>query len=436
METVKNKRFKKIILYIFILFWSTILSCNKNDGPYIEIINNYTFTKFGDKQKIKAGNYLTDSIGIIINNALYFGDENLSANFSIIYGEGTTETDNLFFNNYVAVTKWKTGKSTTKQELKIEIFNEDNKRINTSYFNAFAFDYNRWDTVSCLPDRNIRDVLADTIANQTLMIDYITLYRQKENYFDWEAQKNFENIYQLQMDDAGVIYLSAYRSKGIIYKSIDHGISWFECTNPIPENNDFYTIKVSPNGNIWASNNSDNSFRCSRDGGLSWSADTIGLEKDDKIGDIFYLSTGQILFLSTNTRLYISSDDGRSWTKMQAPEYPLKLYVTNNDEIIIINQDNGISIYKSPDLGQTYSLKYSVSPIYGTSMQKSIQKVNGMYYILVPGYGILKTPDFETYDTFVKNTSMVFLYQDHTGTLIARGLQNKYAYYYKEKSKK
>jgi photosystem II stability/assembly factor-like uncharacterized protein len=356
----------------------------------------------------------------------------MAANFTVLSGGGSVEPTSSVFNNYIAKTRWKTGISSSIQQLKIEIFNKDNILINTSYLEAYTFNYNKWDTVTCFPDISIRDILPDTIANQTLMIDYRTLYQQKDKYFEWLSKNNFSDTYQLQIDRKGVIYLSAYDGKGKIYKSINHGVSWQECNDPIAENKNFYNINVSPNGYIWASSYLENSFRCSRDGGQTWLADTIGLEKDDYLGDIYFLSNGNILFMSSNMRLYQSSDDGKSWTRMQTPQYPLKLYVTDRDEIIIINQDNGISIYKSTDLGQNYTQKYSIQPKYGTTMKKTIQKINNIYYILIPGYGILKTTDFENFETFVKNTKMVFLYQDHTGTIITRDFENKYTFYYKE----
>ncbi len=421
----------KRLYFILSLFLTIIASCNKYDGPYVETVEDYYFTKIGNEQKTTAGNFLPDSTGLTVSNSSIQGKEKLLAYFTIISGGGTVEPQNIEFYNHIATTRWKTGKSSSIQQLCVEIY-KDNKLINTSYLNAAAFHYNTWDTVSTVPDIHIKDILADTIAQQTLMIDYSSLYQQTENYFNWQLIRGFYSPYHMEIDGVGNIYISAYDQYAKIFKSTDHGNSWTECQPPVHKNS-FYRIRVTANGYVWASIlNEGKNLLCSRDGGNTWSVDTAGLQANDALSDIYYLSNGNILLMTSYMRLYQSIDDGKSWIEMQVPQYPLKLYVTKNDDIIIINQDNGISIYKSTDLGQTYICKITVSPEYGTTMEKSIQEINGIYYVLIPGYGIFKTTDFETYETMIKNNKMVFLYKDHTGTLIARDFVNEYTFYYKE----
>lgn len=421
----------KRLYFILSLFLTITASCNKYDGPYVETVEDYYFTKIGNEQKTTAGNFLPDSTGLSVSNAFIQGKEKLSAHFTVISGGGTVDPQNIEFYNHIATTRWKTGKSSSIQQLCVEIY-KDNKLINTSYLNAAAFRYNIWDTVSTFPDINIKDVLADTIAQQTLMIDYTSLYQQKENYFNWKFKRGFYTPDNMEIDGAGNIYISAYDQYAKIFKSTDHGNSWTEC-QPADNKSNLYRIRVTANGYVWASVLYEGkNLLCSRDGGNTWSVDTAGLQDYDALSDIYYLSNGNILLLTSRMRLYQSIDDGKSWINMQVPQYPLKLYVTKNDDIIIINQDYGISIYKSSDLGQTYIRKITVSPEYGTTMEKSIQEINGIYYVLIPGYGIFKTTDFETYETMIKNNKMVFLYKDLTGTLIARDFVNEYTFYYKE----
>jgi len=116
---------------------------------------------------------------------------------------------------------------------------------------------------------------------------------------------------------------------------------------------------------------------------------------------------------------------------MEAPELSIKLYVTENDEIIIINQDNGFSIYKSTDMGENYTRVYSTWPEFGTLMDHIFHKHGDIYYVLVPGYGILKTPDLENFEIYWRNNALNDLFMDHNGVLIARDWEWDKVYYRK-----
>jgi len=420
------------IKYSYLLLLFIAISCSKYDGPYIENTNNYSFTKFGGGQKSFAGNYFNDTVGIsVYNNLTYSSNENLRALFTIVCGGGTLNENTIDFSNGYASTKWKSGTSGNKQQLRVDIINKNEKLLNSIYINSFAFCENKWDTVTIEPDISIRDILADTISEQTFMISNGFLHAQTINYFDWEIveNQNFNNPFGLYKDNNGTIYLSNWF--GEIFKSYDSGGTWAMCTKPIPNHPYYYYMTVTPNGYIWASTYEyEYSLRCSRDGGQTWSADTVGLKPFDVVGDIFSLSNGDILFHSQNLRLYKSTDDGKTWKTMQAPEYSTKLYVTDKDEIIIFNQADGFSIHKSTNLGQTYKQVYSVMPEYGTTaMEKTIVKRANEYYILIAGYGIIKTTDFESFEMVWNNTEIIYLYMNHSGVLIANGF-NTPTYYY------
>jgi hypothetical protein len=65
-------------------------------------------------------------------------------------------------------------------------------------------------------------------------------------------------------------------------------------------------------------------------------------------------------------------------------------------------------------------------------MSKIIQKKGNYYYILIPGYGIIRTPDYESFELFWRNADIVYLYQTHDGVLIAKGLNNDKVYYFRD----
>ena len=422
------------IKYSYILILLIAVSCNKYEGPFLETTENYSFSKYGDGQKTLAGNYFEDAIGIVVyNNLTYSTNEELSALFTVIAGDGTVDDNMIDFNNGYVSTRWKSGGTSNKQQVRIDIFNKNKKMLNSIFINSFAFRENVWDTVTIDPDKSIRDILADTITKQTFMISNCLLHTQKVNYFEWEADQpqNFNCPFGLYKDENGIIYLNNW--SGEIFKSVDYGNNWLSCTKPIEEHSYFYYMTVTEDGYIWTSTPEyEYSLRCSRDGGQSWSADTIGLKPKELIGDIFRLSNGDILFHSLNMHLYKSTNDGKSWETMQSPEYSTKLYVTDKGEIIMFNQENGVSIHKSTDLGQTFTKVFSVWPEYGASMQKIIQKRGDEYYILIVGYGIIKTIDFEDFETVWRNTGIIYLYMDHSGVLITNGF-NTPTYYYNKK---
>ena len=419
--------------YFFIIILIFTIACNKYDGPFVETTESYNFSKAGNEQKTFVGDYFSDSIRVYLYsiNGKY-PEADLSAKFTIVAGGGSVDNNNINFKNNYVSTKWKSGNSGGRQQVRIDIIVDNNEILNSIFMDAYAFRENVWDTVTTEPINSIQDIIADTIAKQTLMISNCRIYKQDTDYFNWLEQNNpVQNCpFSLDIDNNGTIYLSGW--SGDIYKSTNGGNSWLPCTKPIEGHPYYYYMTVTPAGYIWASSPEyEYSLHCSRNGGQTWSKDTIGLQPKELIGDIFRLGNGDILFYSLNMHLYKSTDDGKSWESMQSPEYSTKLYVTDNDEIIMFNQENGLSIHKSTDLGQTYTKVYNVMPEYGTSMSKIIQKWKGVYYILIPGYGIIKTVDFENFETFWRNTDIVFLYMDHSGVLIAKEMNSDTAYYYK-----
>jgi hypothetical protein len=96
------------------------------------------------------------------------------------------------------------------------------------------------------------------------------------------------------------------------------------------------------------------------------------------------------------------------------------MHVTKNDEIIVVTQENGITFYKSTDLGLTYTRLHSVYIGWGTTNERSMfNKFGNFYYVMVPGYGILKSYDLLHYTEYSASTSFRDLFVDHNGVLLA-----------------
>ncbi|RPI48073.1 MAG: hypothetical protein EHM56_14230 [Chloroflexi bacterium] len=123
-------------------------------------------------------------------------------------------------------------------------------------------------------------------------------------------------------------------------------------------------------------------------------------------------------------------DDGHTWTKLDAPQFSLKLYVTDDDDLIMINQDHGYSLYKSTDKGAHFELKASFHAAFGASMFHTVHKWRGWYYILIPGHGIQKTTDFEKFTTFWRNENALDMFIDANGNIVVLLYNFNGIYYY------
>jgi hypothetical protein len=64
-------------------------------------------------------------------------------------------------------------------------------------------------------------------------------------------------------------------------------------------------------------------------------------------------------------------------------------------------------------------------------MDNIFNKWGKTYYILIPGYGILKSDDLEHYEIYWINNELDNLFIDHNGVLIAKDWNNNTVYYLK-----
>ena len=58
-------------------------------------------------------------------------------------------------------------------------------------------------------------------------------------------------------------------------------------------------------------------------------------------------------------------------------------------------------------------------------LRTNIQKLGSSYYIAVPGTGILKTQNFEQFETIFSEPNIGEIYIDHTGSILASGWGDK-----------
>ncbi len=88
-----------------------------------------------------------------------------------------------------------------------------------------------------------------------------------------------------------------------------------------------------------------------------------------------------------------------------------------------------MTIYRAEKPGDEFVKVHNVSPEWTTGMNNTFTKRNGIYYVLIPGYGILKTSDLIHYEDFWKNSNLRDLFIDHNGVFIAKDTDFKTVYY-------
>ena len=412
------------------IFLTIFTACADFPDPENTPVESYSFNNNGLDRKGFANDYISDSLLINVRDS-YQGIclPGFLVLFEVTKGGGEVDNTEIFTDGQGnAYTRWKLGTSGTEQLVEAQIFNPSGKYLATVPFRAIGFLPGAWNTVSFQPDLSFSDMAADTINGVTLAIGQGGIYEQGERYFDWNltAYNNLNGPRRIILGADQKLYVSTWY--GQLFKSSDKGVSWQECNRPWPDHSYYFFMTLTHDNSIWVTA-IGKSLRCSRDGGETWTDASAGLPAEELLGDIYRLTDGTLFFLSLNCHLNKSVDDGHTWTSVSVSNYPIKLYVTDNDELILFNQEAGISILKSTDKGEHFIKKHSVWPAFGTLMDHTVYKRGRTYYILIPGYGILLTTDFEKFETIFNSDAVNDMFMDDEGVIIARELGGQQVHY-------
>jgi hypothetical protein len=415
-------------LCIVILF----SSCNNYPDPSEEYLENYTFYQPNISQIARAGEYLDDSIFVQVYNMISEPDViDFKVEFQVNSGGGTVDHQQVLTDGYgMAITMWKMGSESLQQSIIARIFDPHDKFLSEINFYAYSIIPNSWNDVDFAPLSRLSDMAADTINDVTWMISYNRIYKRGDNFLDWIEQENTYHIQtprEIGIDRNGVIYIGTWN--GELYKSADQGQSWIKCTNPIPNRPYYFYFWITYDGDLWATAPEYGTWR-STDGGTTWTNPFNFF-----INGVSRLSNGDLISMFDNPHISVmkSEDDGVSWSELVFPSYPSFFFVTENDEIIVGIQGASVGLYKSTDFGQLFTKVSSVPVTFGTtSLQTNCHKFEAWYYFIVPGYGALKTQDFEQFETIFNEPNINGIYVDHTGSIAVKGWLEKlnHTFYY------
>lgn len=423
---------KRILLMISSILALSV-SCDRFPDPGYEYIENDQFYFSQPPQTVfLAGETVSDSITFNARSTINGRVKEFSVEFDVVAGGGTvTNASAVTDSSGNVYTGWKLGTESFQQKLRARVFDQSGYYLSSSYLTVYGFRNNAWDTCSFSPDGAINSLVSDRAAGVTFMISGGKVYKQGANYYSWDRVKALSTFsaFEIDIDAGNIIYLTTWQ--GEMLKSIDHGVTWNMCTKPYPEDSYYVYTTISNDNSIWAFK-WDYPTRISSDGGMTW-RDAGGPISAEGPGEAYRMADGSIFFHGGNCcSLFRSTDNGATWYHIATPGYSTKVFSDGIKNIYIVTQETGISFYKSEDFGATFKKIHSVYPNWGTTRKhKMFQFINGWYWILVPGYGIVRTADLVNFKDYWINNNLTDLFIDNNGVIIAKDWDNKTVYYRK-----
>lgn len=425
---LNNLLLKWIKIPLLVLSISVINACNNYSDPSIETLVNYNVSYMNPNQISIGGEYMKDSIYVQIYN--YESPQDISGftvEFKVQKGGGSVDQQQVKTRkDGKAATRWKLGNDSFTQIVTARVTDPDGKLLPEATITAHGILRNAWNEVDIYPLSNLVDLAADTVNHISWMISSGGIYKRGTGFLDWQQinQQKIQSPRKIEIDKNGVIYIGTYNCE--LYKSTDHGLTWIKCTNPFPSLSYSFYFWITNDDDLWAAGY-DSGLWHSSDGGNTWVNPANGADKNDYIVGINRLKDGSLISISGTKQLLMRSEDnGKTWTSFESPKYLGNLYVTEKQEIIVSDYTTPSNFFLSDDQGKSFRKIHSVLVSYATGfLEPNIQKFGSYYYIIVPGTGIIKTQNFEQFETILTEPNISGVYLDHTGTILAKGWRDK-----------
>jgi hypothetical protein len=179
-------------------------------------------------------------------------------------------------------------------------------------------------------------------------------------YGDWGWFDDY--VHAVMIDRNERIWLAG--QYGLAY-SDDNGLTWQKNITKYA----IYEIFETRNHTLLASSNNDFVLR-SEDGGENWSHQKVfgkngptgKSSHGENYNDIFYLQVDDKHILRTTDNseiLLLTDDEGKSWKKAKAPDYPKQIFNIGDSVLIMFSYDK---MYISDDKGKNWKLSHDGLP--------------------------------------------------------------------------
>ncbi|HDR50554.1 MAG TPA: hypothetical protein ENN90_02885 [Mariniphaga anaerophila] len=412
---------KRILFFILSILVFT--ACEQFPTLGTQILRQFNFQIIGTGQSAEAGNYLPDSVGILMDfeSLVPAGERQFIMEIKVWQGGGTVDQTLVYANKSGKMkTRWKVGDASNEQTLKVKIYDTEGLFSSENEIKATSFFSNKLNTINRGFLVGIGGMVRDTINQRSMLIPGRNLYVLTDKFYNWESINYLFNtsLKELEINSSGEVFAAGWN--GNLYKTSDWGENWIDLGKPIPENPYYYEFSISKDDYLWA-NKAEHGIYCSKDNGVTWQKDTAGLENQERMGPVYtFADTAHMAISHSSMMIMKTTDNGLTWKPVYTPEYALTMFVTDENAIIAQNQ-GGFRLHKSTDGGNTYRQVFSPYVEFGTTSRHLYDKFGADYYVLAPGGGVWKTKDFEDFTELFTFTKQRNLFIDHQGNIYASG---------------
>jgi photosystem II stability/assembly factor-like uncharacterized protein len=417
-----NRYFNPSLILLFLFFFG----CKKADLSDSSNLDNKIKIEIlsGNNQFDTIGHFLKDSILLkVTKNGLSLGGLVIKVEQADCdYLASSYVMTNL---NGLARFKWELNGKIGNQTARFIVYDMLQIAQDSVIAHAEGKYYNNaWQKAYCLPNLGISDICQSNSGRLFCgLLSFDVPYYSDDRGVSWQRLTTFPlaNKEIRQLVARGNEIFVATRHDGIYYSS-DNGTTWQNRSNGITDSREVAKLGITTSGKLLLSTHYHPLF-ISNNKGLNWIPITNGIDLNDRMTSFCETSNGILYMVSDDRELYKSTTSGTSWVKIHpSVSWNVQaIFIDDNDDMYFGNYNSTANIYKSTDGGNTWSLKHSSPAVPSVFLEfKDIYKVNGSYYFMIGGYGIIKTEDFSTFRRLTNMYSLEYLVGNNNAIYIPR----------------